>query len=65
TTLVPIVSLGEYLNVPVPTMKTIIHLAGILHGCDYMAMGRTVERLGLSNLTVRQIRRLVEEGKRD
>lgn len=63
TSLVPIVSLGDRFGVPVPTMKTIIHLASVLHGRDYMAEGRTVERLGLSGLSVRQIRRLVEEGR--
>lgn len=63
TSLVPIASLGDQFAVPVPTMKSIIHLAGILHSCDYMAEGRTVEKLGLAGLTVRQIRRLVEEGK--
>ena len=63
TSLVPIASLGDQLGVPVPTIKTIIHLTGILHGCNYFALGRTVERLGLAGLDVRQIRRLVEEGK--
>jgi opine dehydrogenase len=63
TSLVPIASLADCLGVPVPTIKTIIHLASILHGCDYMKEGRTVERLGLSGLSVRQIRMLVEEGR--
>jgi len=65
TSLVPIASLGDYLGVPVPTMKAIIHLASILHSCEYMTEGRTIDRLGLSGLSVRQIRRLVEEGKRE
>lgn len=61
--LVPLVSLGEQLGVAVPTLKTLIHLANILHSRDYLAEGRTVERLGLAGLNVRQIRRLVEEGR--
>lgn len=65
TSLVPIASLGDYLGVDVSTIKTLIHLASVIHGCNYMKMGRTVERLGLSNLSVRQIRSLVEDGKRD
>ena len=64
TSLVPIASLGDHLGVPVPTLKMIIHLASILHSCDYAAEGRTVKRLGLEGLNVRQIRRLVEEGRR-
>ncbi|HRR99133.1 MAG TPA: NAD/NADP octopine/nopaline dehydrogenase family protein [Candidatus Sumerlaeia bacterium] len=63
--LVPTASLGDHLGVPVPTIKTIIHLAGILHGVNYFAIGRTVERLGLAGMSVRQIRRLVEEGRTD
>lgn len=63
TSLVPIASLGEQYGVPVPTIKTIIHLASILHNCDYMTEGRTVEKLGVSGLSVKQIRRLVEEGR--
>ena len=60
--LVPMASLGEQLGVPVPTMKAVIHLASTVHGCDYMAEGRTVAKLGLAGLTVRDIRRLVLEG---
>ena len=60
--LVPIASLGDHLGVPVPTMKAVIHLASLLHGCNYQAMGRTVEKLGLAGLTVPQIRRFIEEG---
>jgi len=60
--LVPIASLGELLGVPTPTMREIIHLAGLLHGCDYWRTGRTVERLGLSGLKVCHIRHLVLEG---
>ncbi len=60
--LVPMASLGEQVGVPVPTMRAFIHLASILHDRDYWAEGRTVERLGLAGLSVRQIRRLVVEG---
>ena len=61
--LVPIASLGEMLEVPTPTIRAIIHLASVLHGRDFWAEGRTVERLGLAGLTVKQIRRLVLEGE--
>ena len=60
--LVPMASLGMHLGVPVPTMEAIIHLASILTKRDFMSEGRTVERLGLSGLDVRGIRKLVEEG---
>jgi len=60
--LVPMASLGAHLGVSVPTMNAIIHLAGILTNRDFMREGRTVERLGLADLDVRGIRKLVEEG---
>ncbi len=64
TSLVPIASLGEYLGVKVPTMKSIIQLANVLHNRNYWAEGRTINKLGLDGMTVRQIRRFVEEGRR-
>lgn len=61
--LVPIASLGDLLGVPCPTIKAIIHLANLLHGCDYWQTGRTAEKLGLLGLNLRQIRQLVLEGR--
>lgn len=57
--LVPIASLGEMLNVPTPTMKNIIQLASIMHQIDYFKEGRTVDRLGLKGLSIKEIRQLV------
>jgi opine dehydrogenase len=61
--LVPIASMGEMLDVPCPTIKAIVHLANLLHGCDYWQTGRTADRLGLTGLTLQQIRQLVLEGR--
>jgi opine dehydrogenase len=61
--LVPIASMGEMLGTPCPTMKAIIHLADLLHGCDYWQAGRTVEKMGLAGLNLKQIQRLVLEGE--
>ena len=47
------------LGVPTPVTDIIIQLGSILHATDYAAEGRTVERLGLDGLSVRQIRQLV------
>ncbi len=60
--LVPIASMGEMLGVPCPTTRSIIHLAGLLNECDYWDTGRTVERMGLAGLSLKEIRRLVLEG---
>lgn len=56
--LVPMSSLGRMLGVPTPTIDAFIHLASIIHGCDYATEGRTVERLGIEGLSVRELRLL-------
>ena len=61
--LVPIASMSDMLGVPCPTIKSIIHLTNLLHGCDYWQTGRTVEKLGLAGLDLQQIRQLILEGK--
>ncbi len=53
--LVPMASFGDLLGVPTPTIKSIVHLACVLHGTDYWRTGRTVERLGLFGLTLEEI----------
>lgn len=60
--LVPIASLGDHLGVGVPTTKAIIHLASLMMGRDFWKTGRTVERMGLSELNVKEIRLLVVKG---
>ncbi len=61
--LVPIASIGEMLGSPCPAIRTVIHVANIMHGCDYWETGRTTEKLGLAGLGLQEIRRLVLEGK--
>jgi opine dehydrogenase len=57
--LVPIASIGEMLGVPTPTIRSIIRLASVMHGVDYWAEGRTVDRLGIQGMSVKDIRFLV------
>jgi opine dehydrogenase len=57
--LVPIASLGRALGVATPTIDMIIDLACLMHRVDYRAFGRTVERLGLAGLSVKQILEVV------
>jgi len=57
--LVPIASLGEMLGVPTPAIRSMITLASAMHGVDYWAQGRTVERLGIKGMSVKDIRFLV------
>jgi opine dehydrogenase len=60
--LVPIVSLGNHLQVATPTIGNIIHLASLMNQTDYLSAGRTIEKMGLAGLSVAEIRRLALEG---
>jgi len=61
--LVPLASLAEMLKVEVPTIKAIIHLASIMRGRNFWQEGRTVEKLGLKGMSIRDIRLLAEVGE--
>lgn len=57
--LVPLSSLGAMLGVATPTIDLVIRMADCMHARDYRAEGRTVERLGLAGMTVKEIRQFV------
>jgi opine dehydrogenase len=63
--LVPIASLGERFGVSVRGMDSIIRLACIIHRTDYWRRGRTVDKLGISELGVSELTRFVNEGFRN
>lgn len=65
--LVPLASLGGMLGVPTPIIRAIIDLAGALNATDYWKEGRTVERLGIAGMSVRDLRLLAigEEKKQN
>jgi opine dehydrogenase len=63
--LVPIASLGERFGVSVRGMDSIIRLACIVHRTDYWRRGRTVDKLGIGDLSVNELTRYVNEGLRD
>jgi opine dehydrogenase len=60
--LVPIASLGQRYGVSVRGMDSVIRLACIIHRTDYWRRGRTVDKLGLSELSVSELTRYVNEG---
>lgn len=61
--LVPIASLARIVNVATPAIDTVVNMACFLHEKDYWATGRTVESLGLTGMSVREIHEYVETGK--
>lgn len=60
--LVPISELGRAYGVFTPLMDAVIRLASTIHGTDYRHKGRTVEKMGLSGMSVDEIKRYVKEG---
>ncbi|MEW6399316.1 MAG: NAD/NADP octopine/nopaline dehydrogenase family protein [Bacillota bacterium] len=63
TGLVPLVSLGEFAGVPTPTMRSLVHLASLVHGVDYFHHGRTLARMGLDGMGVADLLNYVREGR--
>jgi opine dehydrogenase len=63
--LVPIAALGQQFGVSVRGMKSIIRLACIIHQRDYWQTGRTLDKLGFADMSVDELMRFAEEGKRD
>lgn len=63
--LVPIASLGQHYGVSVRGIDSIIRLACIVHRTDYWRRGRTLDKLGIGNLSVSELTRYVNEGLRD
>jgi len=60
--LLPIASLGEQYGISVRAMDSIIRLACIIHRTDYRRTGRTVEKLGIAELSVGELEHYVNEG---
>ena len=63
--LVPIAALGERYGVSVRGMDSIIRLACIIHRTDYWRRGRTLDKLGINNLSVNELTHYVTEGIRE
>jgi len=57
--LVPMSELGAALKVPTPMIDLVIQLASAAHQKDYRAEGRTMKRMGLDGMSLREIRHRV------
>jgi opine dehydrogenase len=60
--LVPIASLGQRYGVSVRAMDSIVRLSSIIHKTDYWRRGRTIDKLGIDNLSVGELIAYVNEG---
>ena len=60
--LVPIAALGQRYGVAVQEIDSIIRLACTIHHTDYWRRGRTLDKLGIGQLSVGEMMRYVMEG---
>ena len=60
--LVPMASLGNVLGIRVRGMTSIIRQACIIRNRDFWALGRSVERLGISNIKPEKLLSIVTDG---
>jgi opine dehydrogenase len=61
--LVPIAALAQRYGVSVRGIESIIRMGCIIHRTDYWRRGRTLDKLGISNLSVTELTRFVMEGE--
>ncbi len=57
-----LVSLGEWLNIPVPTAAGLLSIASSIVGEDLRKTGRTMENIGLSSKTTEELKMLLQKG---
>jgi opine dehydrogenase len=61
--MVLVASLGRKFGIPTPTFDATIQLCGLMNGVDYWKSGRTLQWLGLANLSPDQLKRYLVEGE--
>jgi len=61
--LVPMASLGTRYGVSTRAIEALIHLSCIIHRTDYWRRGRTLDKLGIENLSVSEFMNYVNEGQ--
>jgi len=59
---VPISALGSLLGIETPAIDTIIKLAVLMTGRNFIEEGRTLDKLGLCGLEVSEIHELAQTG---
>lgn len=61
--LVPMAALGKRYGVSVRGMDSMIRLANFIHSTDYWRRGRTLDRLGIEQYSVSELKKFVREGR--
>ncbi len=58
-----LVSAATYAGVDVPIARSLLTIAGVVAGTDFMKTGRTFDSLGLSGLSMERLKKLLMEGE--
>ncbi|WP_232771349.1 NAD/NADP octopine/nopaline dehydrogenase family protein [Colwellia sp. 12G3] len=53
--LVPCVEFAKLMNIDTPIVTAVLHLTNAFNETDYFSQGRTLEKMGLSNMTMSEI----------
>ncbi len=57
-----LVSIANYVGVDVPIARSLLTLAGVVAGTDFMETGRTLKSLGLSQLSAKKLQKILMNG---
>ncbi len=57
-----LVSIANYVGVDVPIARSLLTLAGVVAGTDFMETGRTLKSLGLSQLSAKELQKILMNG---
>jgi len=60
--MVPIASLAQIYGISTTTLSAVIRLCSVIAKRDFASEGRTVEKLGIKDLTAKELKKLVMEG---
>jgi len=61
--LVPVACFGKLLNIQTPITNALITISSQMCDIDFMKEGRNLEKMGISNMSLSEIKELVLEGK--
>jgi opine dehydrogenase len=62
--LVPFAAFGQLAKVPTPTIDATVYLTSVATGIDYGREGLTLDKMGLTGMSVPQLKRYVETGEK-
>jgi opine dehydrogenase len=57
-----LISVADYIEVDVPIARSLITLAGVVAGTDFMKTGRTLKSLGISQMSLEKFRGTLVDG---